>query len=465
VPRWDHTPRSGSRGLVLRGSTPELFRAHLDLAVAKAIRLPPGRRLLWVKSWNEWAEGNMLEPETQYGNRYLEALRQAVDADTIDVSSATAGLPPPAPVKNWWRGAGRERLVLSELARRWAERGGPLGRRPSAGTTVPVLLCVDCEPDVSQPGPGAGLESVEATVELLSRWREHAARATGRDVRLVWLVGMHGLVTEELGHPAAILDRVPEILLGVEEAGDALGVVPRAILRDPGSGHWIPERTSPALASEALGGALVSFKEAVGHAPPILRFGDGLLSTPIVTEAELGGVRYDVTIEPGRLGSRRAGGDTVGTDVAGEDWSRVPRSPYFPSHEDYRKPLALGSRPLRMVPMTSGPRWLGGSPLARVRAVRTYGPARWKQRDPLDMASSDWTGPDTFDQVLLRTLAVERRPLLAFCITTDWVSRPDHRQNVERCLGDLLSLTKTYRLAFMTPEEVCDPELIHLLGG
>jgi hypothetical protein len=57
---WDNTPRSGRRGLVLSGYTKETFRNALLQAIAFERRNP--FPLLFVKSWNEWAEGNVLEP-------------------------------------------------------------------------------------------------------------------------------------------------------------------------------------------------------------------------------------------------------------------------------------------------------------------------------------------------------------------------------------------------------------------
>jgi hypothetical protein len=75
IPNWDNTPRSGRNGLVLHGSTPELFRRHLRRAIGMVGDLPRERRIVFVKSWNEWAEGNHLEPDQRFGLRYLEAIR------------------------------------------------------------------------------------------------------------------------------------------------------------------------------------------------------------------------------------------------------------------------------------------------------------------------------------------------------------------------------------------------------
>jgi lipopolysaccharide biosynthesis protein len=74
VPNWDNTPRSGWRGFVLHDSTPELFRGHVRQALEMTEGTPHEHRLLFVKSWNEWAEGNHLEPDLKFGNRYLEVL-------------------------------------------------------------------------------------------------------------------------------------------------------------------------------------------------------------------------------------------------------------------------------------------------------------------------------------------------------------------------------------------------------
>jgi hypothetical protein len=77
-PNWDNTPRSGRGGLVLTGATPEKFRRNVESAVSLLAGRPPQERLLWVKSWNEWAEGNHLEPDLREGRAWLEALRDGL---------------------------------------------------------------------------------------------------------------------------------------------------------------------------------------------------------------------------------------------------------------------------------------------------------------------------------------------------------------------------------------------------
>ena len=79
-PNWDNTPRSGMNGLVLHGSTPELFRRHVREALIKVRDKPAQQRLVFLKSWNEWAEGNYVEPDLEYGRGYLEALRAELAA-------------------------------------------------------------------------------------------------------------------------------------------------------------------------------------------------------------------------------------------------------------------------------------------------------------------------------------------------------------------------------------------------
>jgi hypothetical protein len=77
-PNWDNTPRKGRKGLVLSNSTPQLFEQHLRDAVKAVAGREAEHRIVFLKSWNEWAEGNYLEPDTKWGLQYLEALKRVI---------------------------------------------------------------------------------------------------------------------------------------------------------------------------------------------------------------------------------------------------------------------------------------------------------------------------------------------------------------------------------------------------
>lgn len=79
LPNWDNTPRSGRGGLVLRGTTPELFEEQVRAILATIADRPIDRRILFLKSWNEWAEGNYVEPDLEHSLGFLEALRRVIE--------------------------------------------------------------------------------------------------------------------------------------------------------------------------------------------------------------------------------------------------------------------------------------------------------------------------------------------------------------------------------------------------
>lgn len=78
LPNYDHTPRSGRKGLLLHNATPQLFGELLQKVLIKRQNIPLEENLIFIKAWNEWGEGNYLEPDLKYGKGYLEQIRKAV---------------------------------------------------------------------------------------------------------------------------------------------------------------------------------------------------------------------------------------------------------------------------------------------------------------------------------------------------------------------------------------------------
>jgi len=79
---WDNTPRRGENGIVFINSTPEAFESGLRDILQSASQTPVEQRIVVINAWNEWAEGNHLEPDVRFGLAYLEAVRRANDVTT-----------------------------------------------------------------------------------------------------------------------------------------------------------------------------------------------------------------------------------------------------------------------------------------------------------------------------------------------------------------------------------------------
>ena len=75
---WDNTPRSSRRGLVYENFTPDLFNAYAAKAVALVQNHPKEKRIVFLKAWNEWAEGNIVEPDAIFGHAMIESLREVI---------------------------------------------------------------------------------------------------------------------------------------------------------------------------------------------------------------------------------------------------------------------------------------------------------------------------------------------------------------------------------------------------
>lgn len=73
---WDTTPRHGNRGTYLENFNNETFSNHLDNVFQHAINQKID--FLAIKSWNEWAEGNVLEPDSEFGYSLIDTVKNKI---------------------------------------------------------------------------------------------------------------------------------------------------------------------------------------------------------------------------------------------------------------------------------------------------------------------------------------------------------------------------------------------------
>jgi hypothetical protein len=83
-PSFDSTPRRAKGGVVLRGACPDAYEQWLTEIVRQTQQRPnPDPKFLFINAWNEWAEGNHLEPCLKWGRGYLEATSRALSTNGL----------------------------------------------------------------------------------------------------------------------------------------------------------------------------------------------------------------------------------------------------------------------------------------------------------------------------------------------------------------------------------------------
>ncbi len=80
TPMWDNyvRRRNGNAGIYI-GSTPSLYGKWLEFSCREFV--PPNNfeNFIFINAWNEWAEGNHLEPCEKWGHSYLESTHSVLN--------------------------------------------------------------------------------------------------------------------------------------------------------------------------------------------------------------------------------------------------------------------------------------------------------------------------------------------------------------------------------------------------
>ena len=79
TPMWDNSARRKQGARILVDSTPAQYEAWLKSLARQTLADKSGDdRIVFINAWNEWAEGNHLEPDLKWGHAYLEATSRAL---------------------------------------------------------------------------------------------------------------------------------------------------------------------------------------------------------------------------------------------------------------------------------------------------------------------------------------------------------------------------------------------------
>ncbi|MDD5389289.1 MAG: glycoside hydrolase family 99-like domain-containing protein [Gallionellaceae bacterium] len=87
TPGWDNTSRRKQGGVVLLDSTPKRYERWLHDAVRKTRQqFKSEENIVFINAWNEWAEGNHMEPDMKWGRAFLEATLRVISTSTSNES-------------------------------------------------------------------------------------------------------------------------------------------------------------------------------------------------------------------------------------------------------------------------------------------------------------------------------------------------------------------------------------------
>ncbi len=331
---------------------------------------------------------------------------------------------------------------------------------------VPVILCMDVEPDEhtfppEDPSPWRGFERL---MEGAPSLRARLSSLTGAPAALTWALRIDPQIAEGYGDPAWVLDRHRGFFERVRDLGDTVGVHPHAWRWIPEGRQWIADHGDPAWVDRCIEMSFEEFAARFAEPPRLHRFGSRFLSNRVLETATRLGARIDMTLEPGepQEGPGRHRGELWAGVIP--DYGAVPRQPYRPDPADFARPAANGRRALWELPLSSGrlalhPRRVRRAVRAARHPVRTLrspgrgaGGGRGAPHGVLAMWR-DWRSPRHFWDAVFDSIRGVEHPYLAFAIRSD---TPVTTWAAERFDGIMAGLDEDPRaegLVFTTPED------------
>lgn len=85
TPSWDNSPRRVNKAFwAFINSTPSYFGEWLRDTLSRFVPFSEEENFVFINAWNEWAEGNHLEPDQKWGRAYLEEVKKAIEYNNND---------------------------------------------------------------------------------------------------------------------------------------------------------------------------------------------------------------------------------------------------------------------------------------------------------------------------------------------------------------------------------------------
>lgn len=320
------------------------------------------------------------------------------------------------------------------------------------GERIPVILCIDVEPDPRRPDPTKTVpwRGFERLYPYLQELRPQMADATGEVARLNWFWRVDPQVETVYGSAEWALRRYEAEVAETVMAGDEHGVHPHAWRWDVALHGWVPDYGNPSWVEHCVVKSFMAFRSVFGKACESVRIGDRYFDDRVRGRLERLGCRFDLTVEPGEK-PIRALAVREGYTGSVPDYRSVEMGPYRPRVEYFRERDEDRSEGLWIIPLTSG--------VMSERGLRwrRYLRRQWSSMGPIPTGYGTlrlWEPPELVQPAIEETLERLERPYLAFAIRSDVLLNPWWGGNCRKNLESLLRRARSRRLVFCTPRDL-----------
>jgi len=220
---------------------------------------------------------------------------------------------------------------------------------------VPIVLCVDVEPDLDFFIMDRNLNA-RSTANLWDSFKasadffESLRRTLSVEDRPVfsWFVRADPQVAYDFGSADYGFTMFGDYIENWKAQDDEVGLHVHAWRYNPASDDWIDDRTERDWVSKCVSVGFEAYTKQMGRVPRSFRFGNRWMNTPTMNLVRELGAEVDMTLEPGY-------NESAWTPYLRgfPDWQNLPRLPYAPSTEDYTRPSDKTVGRLMELPLTT----------------------------------------------------------------------------------------------------------------
>jgi len=316
---------------------------------------------------------------------------------------------------------------------------------------IPVILCVDVEPDEREIESTtvknwAGFEEV---LKFLDSLRGRLEKATEAPVSFSWFMRMDPQIEHTYGLPWWVAKQYREAILQLERAGDEIGLHVHAWRWDAGSNRWIIDHGDQKWVDHCLRVSFAAYQTAFDRPCLSFRFGDHWMNNDTMDSLENLGIKFDLTIEPGMKAKPTLVPKELYTGSL-PDYTDVPRHPYKPSRTDFRK--SAQERGVWTIPLSTASGFSGFPRVKRAASALGIDLQRHSETTQLNLGLKR----PRFCRYMNSLLDLSDESYLAPVVRTDVGIDPVTRAHMEQNMEFILSHPLVKRFKFVRPAEAIE---------